>query len=190
MQSIVADVDGDEFEDMVTGYLLGSSDSAEATAAFIHVELASGWGTALQIDELRLADGPATAEPRQVVTMDGDPLLVAGVAGLSVGQLFVFFIFEDCSLEVVTTSDGELPEVWIGGGRTHDDWFTCESDRVLMVQFGTSNPDAEPRMYGAGAAQTYVYAEGEFKVSRSDDLDVALPATRDEMVSVYPPCAG
>lgn len=189
VQSIVADVDGDGFEDTVTGYLLGSSDPAEATAAFIHVELGSGWGTALQVDELQLADGPTMAEPRRVVTMDGDPLVVAAVAGISAGQLFAFFTFEDCRLEVVTTSDGELPEIWVGGGRTHDDWFTCESDRVLMVQFGTSNPDAEPRMYGAGAAQTYVYAEGDLTISRSDDLDVALPATRDEMASVYPPCS-
>lgn len=190
VQSIVADVDGDGFEDTVTGYLLGSSDPAEATAAFIHVELASGWGTALQIDELQLADGPTMAEPRRVVTMDGDPLLVVGVAGISTRQLFAFFTFADCRLEVVTTSDGELPEVWVGGGRTHDDWFTCDSDRVLMVQFATSNPDAEPKMYGAGAAQTYVYAEGEFTISRSDDLDAALPATRAEMASVYPSCAG
>lgn len=189
VQSVTADVDDDGFEDTVTGYLLGSSDPAEATAAFIHLELASGWGTTLQVDELQLADGPTMAEPRRVVTMDGDPLVVAGVAGISAGQLFAFFTFEDCRLAVVTTSDGELPEIWVGGGRTHDDWFTCESDRVLMVQFGTSNPDAEPRMYGAGAAQTYLYAEGELTISRSDDLDVALPATRDEMASVYPPCA-
>lgn len=189
VHSIVANVDGDEFEDTVTGYLLGSSDPAEATAAFIHVELASGWGTALQIDQLQLPDGPPMADPRSVVTMDGDPLVVAGVAEASTGQLFAFFAFEDCRLEVVTTSDGELPEIWVGGGRTHDDWFTCDSDRVLMVQFGTSNPDAEPKMYGAGAAQTYVYADGEFTISRSNDLDAALPATRDEMASVYPPCA-
>lgn len=189
VHSIVADVDEDEFDDTVTGYRLGSSDPAEATAAFIHVELASGWGTELRVDELQLADGPTMAEPMRVVTMDGDPLVVAGVAEASARQFFAFFTFEDCRLEVVTNSDGELPEIWVGGGRTHDDWFTCDSDRVLMVQFGTSNPDAEPKMYGAGAARTHVYAEGEFTISRSNDLDAALPATRDEMTSVYPSCA-
>lgn len=190
VQSLSADIDGDSFEDTVTGYLLGASNPTEATAAVIHLELASGWGTALRIDELELADGPAMAEPGAVVTMSGDQLLVARVADISAGQLFAFFVFEDCSLRVVTTEDGVLPEFWVGGGRTHDDWFVCESDRVSMVQFGTSNPDADPKIYGAGATQSYEYMDGVFGLIRSADVDVALPATRAGVASVYPPCVG
>lgn len=190
IQSIAADVDGDGFDDTVTGYLLGASDPAEAEAALIHLELASGWGAALRIEELGLVGGPAMAEPGAVVTMADDALIVAGVAGISAGQLYAFFAFEDCQLDVVSTSDGMVPEIWVGGGRTHDDWFVCESDQVLMVQFGTSTPDAEPRMYGAGASQTYEYAEGAFTMVRSADVDVALPATREEVTGIYPPCVG
>lgn len=188
--SIVADVDGDGFDDTVTGYLLGSADPTEASAAVIHLELGSGWGTALPMDDLGLAEGPALAEPQVVVTMGGDRLIVAAVGGIAAGRLFAFFEFEDCDLGVVTTTRGEVPEIWMGGGRTHDDWFVCEPDRVLMVQFGTSNPDAEPRRYGAGAAQTFEYVEGEFTRARSSDIDAALPATGDEMARVYPPCVG
>lgn len=190
VESINGDVDGDGFDDTVTGYLLGESDPAEATAAVLHVELASAWGTELRVDELGLGDGPAMAEPRTVVTMGDERIVVAGVAGISTGQLFAFFIFEDCMLSVVDTEDGVVPDIWVGGGRTHDDWFVCESDRVLMVQFGTSNPDADPKVYGAGAAQTYEYVEGSFHQIRSSDIDAALPATFEEVASVYPPCVG
>lgn len=190
VESITADVDGDGFDDTVTGYLLGASDPTEAEAAVIHVELASGWGTALRIDELGLADGATMVEPGVVVMMGDDRLVVAGVAGIPAGQLFAFFLFEDCNLSVVTTDDGLVPELWVGGGRTHDDWFVCDSDRVSMVQFGTSTPDADPRTYGAGAARTYEYMDGVFELIRSADVDVALPATRDQVAGVYPPCVG
>jgi len=189
-QSLLADLDDDGFDDTVTGYLLGASDPAEADSAILHVELASGWGTEIRLDQLELVDGPVVAEPRTVVVMADDNLVVAGVAEIPAGRLYGLFAFEDCRLEAVTTTEGEMPELWVGGGRTHDDWFVCESDRVLMVQFGTSNPDAEPKMYGAGAAQTFEYADGEFTWIRSSDIDAALPATRAEVESLYPPCAG
>lgn len=189
-QSIVADVDEDGFDDTVTGYLLGASDPTDATAAVIHLELASGWGTALRIDELPLAEGLAMAEPRTVVTMADNPLIVTGVADIAAGQLFAFFAFENCSLSVVSSEDGVVPDLWVGGGRTHDDWFVCDSERVLMVQFGTSNPDADPKVYGAGAAKTYEYVEGAFSQILSSEVDVALPATREEVSGVYPPCVG
>lgn len=133
VQSIVGDLDGDGFDDTLTGYLLGSPDPAEADSAVLHAELASGWGTELRVDELEPLDFLVIVEPRTVVTMSDDNLVVAGVAEISAGRLFGFFAFEDCRLEVVTTTEGAMPEIWIGGGRTHDDWFVCESDRVLMV---------------------------------------------------------
>lgn len=188
--SIVADVDGDGFDDTVTGYLLGSTDATVATGAVIHLELGSGWGTALRVDELALTGAPVLAEPEAVVVLGGDTLIVAGVGGIAAGKLFAFVAFEDCDLGIVSLSNGEMPEIWMGGGRTHDDWFVCESDRVSVVQFGTSNPDAEPRMYGAGAALTFDYVDGEFTRARPSDIDAALPATRQEVERVYPPCVG
>lgn len=125
-----------------------------------------------------------------MVTMSGDVLAVAAVADLPEGQHFAFFVLQDCRLDVVITSDEVVPEIWIGGGRTNDVWFSCQSDQVSMVQLATSNPDAEPMNYGAGVAQTYNYADGVFTWTGSSDLDVALPATYEEMTGLFPPCVG
>lgn len=188
--SFSADLDGDGFEDTITGYLLGSADPTGATAAMLHVELASGWGSSIRVDELGLPGLPLAPQPQGIVTIGGDQLVVAGVAGVLPGELFAFFAFEDCLLRVVTLSDGSIPDIWIGGGANHDDWFTCQTDGVSMLQLGFEDFDADPRIYGSGLVQFYSYADGGFSESGSSDIEAALPATLDDILAVYPICVG
>lgn len=59
-----------------------------------------------------------------------------------------------------------------------------------MLQLGYEDLEADPRIYQSGVVQTYSYANGEFSDSASSDLEIAIPASRDDVLAVYPTCAG
>jgi hypothetical protein len=111
------------------------------------------------------------------------------VAGILPGHLFAFFVFEDCALSVVNTSDGTVPDIWVGGGASHDDWFVCGSDSVTMVSFSYPDPVADPRIYESGEAHVFAYENGAFVDEGFGQLAVDLPAAQDEVEAAYPRCA-
>jgi hypothetical protein len=184
------DIDGDGHTDTVTGYLLGSEDPTQASGSILRLELASGWGAVLAIEELGLAvGGPISAEPRALVELGGDTTILSRVAGILPGHLFAFFRFEDCVLSVVDTSSGNVPDIWVGGGASNDEWFVCGSDTVTMVSFSYPDPVADPRVYESGDAHGYLYEDGVFVDEGSVEFAVDLPAPQDEVEAAYPRCA-
>ena len=74
----LADVDGDGHKDVVTGYWTGNADP-DLADHYLHVELASGWGTAILIDDLAQFSNFPMATPGRVVDMAGQRLIVTGV---------------------------------------------------------------------------------------------------------------
>ena len=66
----LADVDGDGHKDVVTGYWTGNADP-DLADHYLHVELASGWGTAILIDDLAQFSNFPMATPGRVVDMAG-----------------------------------------------------------------------------------------------------------------------
>lgn len=186
---INGDLDGDGYDDHVTGYLLGSSDVAQANAAVLHVELASGWGTNLVVNELAApGSGPSMAIPRAVVEITDQRMLVAGVRGILPGILESFFVLRDCELVVVTAEDGSIPGIWSGGGAAHTDWPTCRDDRVLMNEFWIDDPQSEPRQYLSGTVLEHIYRDGSFAAPQEATPEVMFPATEEELLVAYPNC--
>jgi hypothetical protein len=186
--SVAGDVDGDGFEDMITGYLLGSEDPAAATGAVLHVELASGYTTAIDVAQLGLGFDVLLARPEKVVSMSGDQLIVAAIAGILPGELFGFFLLDDCELSVVDTADGEVPEIWFGGGATHDDWFSCGPESVTMARFGYSDGTVTPRVYETGHVEEFGYEAATFTVVGGTEPSVTLPAPQEDVLAAYPHC--
>ncbi len=187
---ITGDIDGDGFDDVVTGYLLGSSEPTEATGAALHVELASGWGTELRLDQIEQISGsPVVSRPERIVEMSDDPLVVVAVAWILPGELYGLFRFEGCALGLVTTVDGIMPDLWVGLGPSHDDWFVCRPDSVAMLELGYVDADASPRVYESGEVRTFSYDESRFIDVGTTPPEVDFPSSRDAVVAVYPPCA-
>lgn len=186
---ISGDLDGDGHNDVVTGYLLGSSDVASATAAVLHVELASGWGTALVVNSIVPAEaGPPMAFPRVIVEIGDAQMLAAGIQGILPGILESFFVIRDCELILVGPEDGSIPEIWSGGGAGHDDWATCLDDGVAMGQFWKEDPTAESARYVSGTVIKHTYRDGFFAAAQEALVDVTFPATYEQVTAAYPNC--
>ncbi len=111
----LADVDGDGHKDVVTGYWTGNADP-ELADHFLHVELASGWGTAILIDDLAQFSTFPMATPARVVDMAGQRLIVAGVERNADGASFAFFSFRDCALAPVPLASGGYPVMRVSRG--------------------------------------------------------------------------
>ena len=87
-ETITGDVDGDGFDDTITGYLRAGPE------AYLHVELAGGWGTSIRVDTLTPYGADSRySVPARVVAMSGEPMIVSMISGISVGNLYGFFAF-------------------------------------------------------------------------------------------------
>lgn len=185
-KQVVSDVDGDGRFDRITGYWLGASDVLDADEVYLHLEVGSGWGTALRLDVTPgLTEGTLT-DPRGVVSIAGRNLIVAGVAQVLPGEMFALFDFRDCLLQPVLMNDIDFPSIWAGGGPVHDDWFSCTSSRVTMLVMAYDDP-GPPRIYVSGFATGYRYEDPLLVPEGEVALD--LPQTRDSALAAYPDCA-
>lgn len=179
---ITGDVDGDGQEDTVTGYLWEGG-------SYLHLGLASGWGTSIRVDGLIGSEGsPPTSMPARVVTMSGDSLIVS-VAGLALpGPVFALFALRDCGLSPVTSADGSFPDLWAGGNPGQDSWFTCDSSGVTMLDVLIEDFAAEPRIYTGGDGSRLLYEPPFFGPAGEVPLDLAFPATREQALAALPSC--
>ena len=129
----LADVDGDGSRDVVTGYWRGSTDRDEAEH-WLHVELASGWRTAVRIDTLDQFSVSPRSHPSGIVVIAGERFIVAAVQSTLVGADYALFSFRNCVLAPVPLTTGGYPHIWSGIGVVHSEWFTCRDDGVVMVE--------------------------------------------------------
>ena len=120
----LADVDGDGHKDVVTGYWTGNADP-DLADHYLHVELASGWGTAILIDDLAQFSNFPMATPGRVVDMAGQRLIVTGVERNADGASFAFFSFRDCALLPVPLAAGGYPV-------SADGRWSCPFDLVRL----------------------------------------------------------
>ena len=181
-ETITGDVDGDGFDDTITGYLRAGPE------AYLHVELAGGWGTSIRVDTLTPYGADSRySVPARVVAMSGEPMIVSMISGISVGNLYGFFAIRDCSLEAVL-ADGEIPDIWTGGGAAHDDWFTCHREEVVMLQLGFDDPTTDERVYTSGGGLVHRYNSPSFEPSREIVPRLTFPISAEDAKAVYPPC--
>ncbi|MET0566680.1 MAG: hypothetical protein ABW021_09590 [Acidimicrobiia bacterium] len=185
----LADVDGDGHKDVVTGYWTGNADP-ELADHFLHVELASGWGTAIRIDDLAQFSSAPMATPARVVGMAGQRLIVAGVQRTLVGADYALFSFRDCALAPVPLVAGGYPEIWSGGGLMHSEWFACRADGVVMLDLFRGLDDQGqviPGVLVGGEALSYQLNPNGFGSPAT--VDLGLPRTDVDLHGEYPDCA-
>jgi hypothetical protein len=172
----LADVDGDGARDVITGYRLGSDpDLAEY---WLHLELASGWGTQVRIDTIAEFSGSTFSTPMRVVTMSGERLIVADVQGIAVGSAYAFFSFRDCALAPVPLVTGGYPDVWWGLGPLHDDWFSCADEGFVMVvaSYGVDqNGERVEGVYAEGEGLLYILQYGVFHPAGQNAMNLPRP---------------
>jgi hypothetical protein len=172
----LADVDGDGARDVVTGYRLGSdSDLAEY---WLHLELASGWGTQVRIDTIPEFAATPQSTPMRVVTMTGERLIVVDVQGIAVGSAYALFSFRDCVLAPVPLAAGGYPEIWWGLGPFHDDWFSCGDEGVVMVvaSYGVDeNGERIEGVYAEGEGLLYILEYGVFHPGGQNAMNLPRP---------------
>ena len=130
----LADVDGDGQKDVVTGYWTGNSDP-ELADHYLHVELASGWGTAIRIDDLAQFSNFPMATPGQVVEMAGQVSDRGRCRAKCRRRSFACFSFRDCALAPVPLAAGGYPVLRTGGGLFHSSWFDCRPDGMVELDF-------------------------------------------------------
>lgn len=182
--SITGDVDGDGYDDTVTGYVI------DEVEGHLHLELSTGWGTSVRVDDPALADRHllALSKPNRIVVMSGEHLVVSTIRLGLPGSIHALFAFRNCVLAPITLANGELPDLWYGGGPGQDEWFSCNSTGVVMLQLVTENYDADPRVYLSGNSQRYQYDPPIF-VSLGDlEPDLDFPVIADIARDAYPVC--
>ncbi len=185
----LADVDGDQHRDVVTGYVIGGPPPAyEDQDAYLHVELASGWGTVIQIDEFCRF---SIAQPVRVVDIGGRRLIVIGLGvGANLTE-FAFFEFRNCSLAPVELVTGGLPRIIAGGSLHYSSWFACRSNDVVMLKlergFDEEGNVVEEIMTG-GDATVFRLEPGGFR--RTGTIDLNLPRLQDDLRQEFPDCSG
>jgi hypothetical protein len=186
----LADVDGDGHRDVVTGYVIGGpAPPYEDRDTYLHVELASGWGTVFQLDALdEFSDNPI-AEPSRVVEIGGHRLIVIGLqVGANLMQ-FTFFEFGDCSLAPVELVAGGFPEIRTGGGFMGSAWFACRTNDVVALDLERGQPQggvSSETMVG-GEATVYRLEAGGFR--NTGTLDLNLPRSHDDLLRQFPDCS-
>jgi ribosomal protein L24E len=185
----LADVDGDGHRDVVTGYMLGGELAADRDS-YLHVELASGWGTTFQLDSLDEFSGFPMAEPGRVITMGGQRLIVIQIEGNAVGADVAFFAFRDCALVPIELAGGGFPEIWSGGGLMHSEWPSCRANDVVMLDlFRGFDQD--------GNVVSEIMIGGNAKVYRLDHdgfhpdgtVPLHLPRNVFDLLRVFPDCS-
>lgn len=181
--TITGDVDGDGFEDTVSGYVTGPE-------AWLHVELATGWGTGARVDDLDTgADGGPLARPSRVVTMSGDNLVISQIGLALPGPVSGAFVLRDCALTPVVTAEGVLPDLWVGGSPAHTDWFSCDSSGITMLGLAIEDFEAAQRVYTGGDGIRHAYEPPAFAAPVTVELELDFPATAEEAEAAYPSCS-
>jgi hypothetical protein len=122
------DLDGDGVADTVTSYLADSQWR-------LHVELAYGWETEVDITPFVIQPPPS---PRRIVDVGLPVVVLERNVGVGVGAAYGFVAFSGCELRPVLGEEGSMPDIWIGGGPFHGDFFRCERARVTQVVISRS----------------------------------------------------
>jgi len=185
----LADVDGDGHKDVITGYFSGNADP-DLARHFLHLELASGWGTEFEINTLDQFSLSPQARPHSVVVMGGRRLIVVGVQSTLVGADFALFDFHDCVLGPIPLAGGGYPNIWQGIGPTHSEWFACRDDRVEMIRvFAADEAESRlfPDVYPSGEAEAFRFDGLVFRLAGAVDLDLPRPAR--EVHGEFPDCS-
>ena len=186
----LADVDGDGHKDVVTGYWTGNADP-ELADHFLHVELASGWGTAIRIDDLAQFSNFPMATPGRVVDMAGQVLIVAGVERNADGASYAFFSFRECALAPVPLAAGGYPVLRTGAGLFHSTWFDCRSDGMVALDLFRGLDEEGELIEGiliGGEALSYRLDQNGF--GSPDAVELGLPRTDVDLHGEYPNCDG
>jgi hypothetical protein len=185
----LADVDGDGLKDVITGYWRGSADPDDAEH-YLHVELASGWGTSFRIDSVAEFSTFPRSHPSRVVVMGGRRLIVVGVQSTLVGADYALFALSDCALAPVPLATGGYPRIWSGIGLMHSEWFTCRTDAVVMLDLFRGLDDDGELMEGilvGGEATLYQLDPDGFRAAGQVGLD--LPRTDRDLHQEFPDCS-
>ena len=183
----MADVDGDGLRDVITGYWLGTD--PDLGEHYLHVELASGWGTQIRTDTFPDVGHPMSS-PRQVVVMEGQRLLVSAIQRGANFADMVFFAFEDCALQPTLLAGGGIPPVSDGGGFTHREWFTCREDGVVMIETQyrlDENFDVDQEVFEIGGATFFRFDPGGFFVEEGP-VALNLPRPVTDVFADFPVC--
>ncbi len=186
----LSDVDGDGARDVVTGYMSGNADP-DLADHYLHVELASGWGTQFRVNSVADFSAAPTVSPARVVVMGGEPLIVVGVAFNLVGVSYAMFSFRDCALAPVPLVGGGYPEIWAGFGLLHREWFECQSDRVVMLNLSRGLDENGDLIEGVlVGGQVAIYRLEALAFRRVfDAVDLGLPRTDTDLMQEYPDCS-
>jgi hypothetical protein len=185
----LADVDGDGLRDVVTGYWRGADqDTGEH---WLHVELASGWGTQVRIDTLDQFSLSPRSHPADVVVVAGQRLIIAAVQSTLVGADYALFSFRDCALAPVPLAAGGFPRIWSGLGPAHSEWFTCRQDGVVEMETVIGQTDDGmllPDTYVGGRATFYRLDPDGFRLGV--DVPQQWPRPAREVRDEFPDCSG
>jgi len=177
LREILGDVDEDGSRDLITGYIRPSTGEA-----FLHVRFDDGRSTAVRLDDLDpLFTEP---EPESVLGIAGWPIIAVRAGPNLVGASYVFITLRGCTLIPLTLPSGGLPEVWIGLGAGHSEWFSCRDDGVVQVETYETTPDPDPV---EGATITLYPLEDDGLATPVILVDDEAIAT-DDVMSTYPPC--
>ncbi len=126
VDALQADLDGDGEPDTVTTYIADGRWR-------LHVELAYGWETETDITPY-VTDSPPPSPVRAIHL--GLPTVVVELGGNLVGASYGFVALSGCTLTPVLGADGALPDIWVGIGIHHSEFFRCERDAITQVTMG------------------------------------------------------
>jgi hypothetical protein len=185
----LADVDGDGHKDVVTGFWTRNADP-DLADHYLHVELASGWGTAIRIDDLAQFSTFPMATPVRVVGMAGQRLIVTGVERNADGASFAFFSFRDCVLAPVPLAAGGYPVIRTGGGLAHSTWFDCRTDGMVALDLFRGLDDQGELIPGVLVGRDALsYRLNPNGFGSPTAIELGLPRTDVDLHGEYPNCS-
>lgn len=178
--TLSGDVDDDGSADVVQIYALGEQWG-------IHLVLSHGWETDRELADIA-DDGPPGVEAVRIVDL-GDMAVLLHLGGTLIGPRYGFVVLADCALEPVFRGNGELPELVVGGGLMHSEWFTCEGDRVTQLSVALADDGSGDLQPSALTSWEYRYRPPSvtFVLVAEEESDVAL-STLEDLRNQYPPC--